>query len=92
MEHIPGVPLDKYIYKCGKLKEPTIQLYTKQIVSAIAYMHSKFVMHRDIKSSNIMLVADTWIKLIDFGMAKRLYVKDMGGFSASTSTMVGTVN
>jgi serine/threonine protein kinase len=46
---------------------------------------------RDIKSSNIMLVADTWIKLIDFGMAKRLYVKDMGGFSASTSTMVGTV-
>ncbi len=37
-----------------------------------------------------MLVADTWIKLIDFGMAKRLYVKDMG-FSTSTSTMVGTV-
>lgn len=46
MEHIPGIPLDKYIYKNGKLKEPTIQLYTKQIVQAIAYMHSKFVMHR----------------------------------------------
>ena len=46
MEHIPGVPLDKYIYKNGKLKEHTIQLYTKQIVDAIAYMHSKFVMHR----------------------------------------------
>jgi serine/threonine protein kinase len=49
-----------------------------------------FFSSRDIKSSNIMLVADTWIKLIDFGMAKRLYVKDMG-FSTSTSTMVGTV-
>lgn len=46
MEHIPGIPLDKYIYKNGKLKEPTIQIYTKQIVQAIAYMHSKFVMHR----------------------------------------------
>lgn len=90
MEHIPGIPLDKYIYKNGKLKEPTIQLYTKQIVQAIAYMHSKFVMHRDIKSSNIMLIANTWIKLIDFGMAKRLYVNEIG-FSTSTSTMVGTI-
>jgi hypothetical protein len=46
MEHIPGEPLDKFIYKYKKLNEPTIQLYTKQIVDAIDYMHSKLVMHR----------------------------------------------
>ena len=37
-----------------------------------------------------MLVSQTWIKLIDFGMAKRLFVDDVG-FSLSTSTIVGTV-
>lgn len=49
MEQIPGEPLDKFIYYNGKLAEALIQLYTKQIVSAIAYMHSKFVMHRYFK-------------------------------------------
>lgn len=38
-----------------------------------------------------MVVSNTWIKLIDFGMAKRLNVDEIG-FSTSTSTMVGTVN
>lgn len=37
-----------------------------------------------------MLVSETWIKIIDFGMAKRLHVDNIG-FSLSTSTMVGTV-
>lgn len=46
MEHIPGEPMDKFIFKNHNLNENLIQLFTKQIVSAIAYMHSKFVMHR----------------------------------------------
>jgi serine/threonine protein kinase len=37
-----------------------------------------------------MIISDTWIKLIDFGMAKRLIVK-AAGYTPSTSTMVGTV-
>ena len=46
MEHIPGEPLDKYIFMYGSLNESQIKLYMKQIVSAIDYMHSKLVMHR----------------------------------------------
>ena len=38
-----------------------------------------------------MLVDQTWIKLIDFGMAKRLYIDNIGNISLSTSTIVGTV-
>ena len=91
MEHIVGEPLDKFIYRNRTLNENTIQLFTKQTVEAIKYMHSKFVMHRDIKSSNIMLISNTWIKLIDFGMSKRLHVNGGIGNNHSTSTMVGTV-
>ncbi len=46
MEHLDGVPLDKYILAYGNLNESKIKLYMKQIVSAINYMHSKLVMHR----------------------------------------------
>ena len=37
-----------------------------------------------------MIVSRTWIKLIDFGMAKRLHVNNYG-FSQTTSTIVGTI-
>lgn len=90
MEHISGEPLDKFIFAKGTLSESYIQLYTKQILNAIDYMHSKLVMHRDIKSSNIMVISSTWVKLIDFGMAKRLYINGLG-FSHSTCTLVGTI-
>jgi serine/threonine protein kinase len=90
MEHISGVPLSDHIRKNKHLKENNIKLYTKQTVDAIDYMHSKFVMHRDIKSSNIMLVSKTWIKLIDFGMAKHLEIKCHEVSSASS--MVGTLS
>lgn len=90
MEYLPGETLDKYIYKNKQLSEKTIKIFTRQTVDAVSYIHSKLVMHRDIKSSNIILISRTWIKLIDFGMAKRLYADDIG-FSLSTSTMVGTV-
>ncbi len=36
-----------------------------------------------------MIVSKTWIKLIDFGMAKRLHVNDYG--YSNTNTMVGTI-
>lgn len=39
--------------------------------SGLAYLHNAKVMHRDIKSENLMLDADLRIKLVDFGLAKR---------------------
>ena len=46
MEYIPGEPLDKHILNNRKLNEQTVKLYTKQVVDAVSYMHSKFVIHR----------------------------------------------
>ena len=49
--------------------EDVAHLYFTQLVSAVAYMHSKGVGHRDLKPENILLSAEGNLKIADFGLA-----------------------
>jgi len=46
--------------------------WTKQLLQAIAYLHSQQILHLDIKTSNILLDASASVKLIDFGRAREV--------------------
>lgn len=52
-----------------KFSESVIQYLIHSTLSAINYLHQKFVIHRDIKSDNILVGPDGEIKLSDFGYA-----------------------
>lgn len=72
MEYIAGTTLKEYIKKHGPLPLPIARKIFTQICEALSYAHGKGIFHRDLKSSNIMLVqsgSELHAYLIDFGVA-----------------------
>jgi cell division cycle 2-like len=48
-----------------------IKYLLKQLLQAVAYMHKKWIIHRDLKTSNLLLSKDGVLKVCDFGMARK---------------------
>ena len=69
MEYLAGGDLRRRIEE-GIPEREAVQ-YLRQIASALAAVHAKGVLHRDLKPGNIMLRKDGSIALIDFGLAKK---------------------
>lgn len=72
LEYVSGGSIHKLLQEYGPFKEPVIQSYTRQILSGLAYLHSRNTVHRDIKGANILVDPNGEIKLADFGMAKHI--------------------
>lgn len=72
MEMCAGGDLLNYVRKRRKLKEPIAKALFKQIIEAIGYIHSRSIVHRDIKLDNILLDGKGNVKIGDFGVS-RLY-------------------
>src|SRR5262245_33377292 len=71
MELVEGQTLSKSSPSGGLPPEPLLRL-GRQIAGALAYAHQHGVIHRDLKTANIMLTPDGATKILDFGLAKRL--------------------
>src|SRR5260370_29972119 len=70
-----GLPIDQVIR------------YAVQIADALAHAHERGVVHRDLKSANVIVTPDGRAKVLDFGLAKRV----IEGPEAPTRTMLTEV-
>ncbi|XP_039238671.1 uncharacterized protein LOC113990269 isoform X12 [Pipra filicauda] len=66
MEYVEGCPLSTVVSKQA-LEEEMIASISRECLKALDFLHSILVIHRDIKSDNILLGIDGSVKLIDFG-------------------------
>jgi serine/threonine protein kinase len=73
------------------LTEPEVRFYTVQIAGAIKYMHSKGIIHRDLKMGNIFLDKHMNAKIGDFGLAA-LLVTGKDWQTIRRTTLCGTPN
>lgn len=71
-ELITGGELYDAIRKLGLLSRSQSQFYLASIIVAIEYLHERNIAYRDLKPENIMLDSQGYIKLIDFGCAKKM--------------------
>lgn len=71
MELIEGKPLSALIGKDGLPVESVLR-YGAQIAGALAHSHGRNIIHRDLKSSNVMVTPEGLVKVLDFGLARRM--------------------
>ena len=69
LEYVDSGSLHSVIQKYGNLSEKLAARYLRQVLSGLAYLHENGVVHRDLKSHNMLLSSSGVIKLADFGIA-----------------------
>ena len=63
-----GGDLYEHIQKHGKLPEERARHFYRQLVAAVCYCHSNHIVHRDLKTENVVFCDDNTVKITDFGL------------------------
>jgi TolB-like protein/Flp pilus assembly protein TadD/tRNA A-37 threonylcarbamoyl transferase component Bud32 len=86
MEFIPGEDLKSLIRRIGQLPIGKSISIAKQICEGLAEAHRSGVVHRDLKSNNIMIDKEGYARIMDFGIARSLDAKGI----TDAGVMIGT--
>ncbi|EDR09508.1 uncharacterized protein LACBIDRAFT_184457 [Laccaria bicolor S238N-H82] len=87
LEYVPGGSIGKCLDKHGKFAESVTKSFTAQILSGLEYLHSKGILHRNLKAHNILVEMSGKCKISSFGISKQ--TDDLHG--EAFTPMQGTV-
>eukprot|EP00924_Labyrinthula_sp_SR-Ha-C_P004553 maker-scaffold_1-snap-gene-4.22-mRNA-1 protein AED:0.00 eAED:0.00 QI:53/1/0.75/1/1/1/4/303/911 len=83
LEYIQGGELFSLLQnQGGAIPLQWAKFYTSNVVSALVYLHKRQIVYRDLKPENLLIDRDGYIRIVDFGFAKRVTTK--------TFTLCGT--
>lgn len=88
MEYIDGKTLKSLIKKRGALTLPEVIDIMLQLTDGIACAHDSYIIHRDIKPQNVMILDDGMVKITDFGIAMALNNNEL----TQTNSVMGSVH
>lgn len=87
MEYAPGQTL-RFLLKLGPFPVRYALCLAIEIADGLAHAHERGVLHRDLKTENVLVTEDAHAKILDFGIAKWLLAEDEG--LTQSSTLLGT--
>jgi eukaryotic-like serine/threonine-protein kinase len=91
MEYVEGRSLSALIAQ-ERLPHEQALRYGVQLAEALAHAHAHGVVHRDLKSANVIVTSEGQVKVLDFGLAKRLNEGDLDAtLSQASLTQPGAV-
>ena len=88
MEYIDGKTLKQLIQKRGALTVPEVIDIMAQLTDGLAQAHDAYIIHRDIKPQNIMILDNGMIKITDFGIAMSMNATQL----TQTNSVMGSVH
>ena len=88
MEYVDGKNLKQLIKRRNKLSLPEVIDIMKQLTDGIAHAHDSFIIHRDIKPQNMLILDNGLVKITDFGIAVALNNTQL----TQTNSVMGSVH
>ncbi len=90
MEYVEGTSLADLIEYHGALTPERVLVLARQIVEGLQAAHEKEIIHRDLKTENVLVDHAGRARILDFGLAKHLFREESGVTLTQEGTMVGT--
>ena len=88
MEYVEGKHLKNLLKKRGKLTVPEVIDIVLQITNGLSVAHDSYIIHRDIKPQNILILDNGMIKITDFGIAVAMNATQL----TQTNSVMGSVH
>lgn len=82
LEYVNGGEFFTHLRKAGRLEDAFAKFYSASVVEIFAHLHSANIIYRDLKPENLLLDSKGFLKITDFGFAKKVLFK--------TYTLCGT--